>query len=227
MADGRERILSGIRTALGRGALPDDRRAALEQRLRDHPAGVVPAMAAPGEDRDGLLRRFLDKVEAAAATTDRVAGWDGVGEALAAYLAAHNLPTELALAPDPRLDAVAGRGLFTVRRGPALPQDLVGVTVAAAGLAETGSLMLTSGPETPTSLNFLPDVHVICVAAADVVDGYEQACARLRATHGAAVPRTVNLVTGPSRTGDIEQTIQLGAHGPRRVHVVLVDEPAP
>lgn len=225
MTDGRQTILSGIRSALGRGALDEARQQALADRLRDHPAGVVPAMAADGEDRAGLLRRFLAKVEASAATVSRVDGWAGLPEALATYLAAHNLPTDLAVAPDARLDPVAQREMFTVRRGPALPHDMVGVTVAATAMAESGSLLLTSGPQTPTSLNFLPDVHVIAIAAADVVDGYEQAWSRLRAAFGSDVPRTVNMITGPSRTGDIEQTIQLGAHGPRRVHVVLVDEP--
>lgn len=225
MSDDRDRILGGIRAALGRGPLDEAGRRALTDRLRDHPPGVVPAMAPEGEDRAGLLRRFLDKAEATAATVARVDGWAAVPEALADYLKGHNLPTALAVAPDKRLDPVEGHGLFTVRRGPALPQDGVGVTVAAAGMAETGSLLLTSGPDTPTSLNFLPDVHIITVAARDVVDGYEQAWARLREAFGGTVPRTVNMVTGPSRTGDIEQTIQLGAHGPRRVHVVLVDEP--
>ena len=226
MADGRDAILSGIRSALGRGPLDDDRKASLETRLRDHPGGLVPVMAASDESAEERVKRFIAKVEAVAGTTDRVAGWSEVAAKVADYLAAHNLPTEMAVAPDSRLDAIAERELFTVRRGPALPQDTVGVTVAAAAMAETGSVMLFSGAETPTSLNFLPDVHVICVPAVDVMQGYEEAWERLRATYGGQVPRTVNLVTGPSRTGDIEQTIQLGAHGPRRVHVVVVDEPA-
>ncbi len=227
MADGRDAILSGIRSALGRGPLSDHRREALEARLRDHPVGLKPAMAPPDEDAEARLSRFRAKLETVAATTDRVAAWADVPGALATYLAAHNLPTDVAVAPDRRLDAIAERELFTVRRGPALPQDMVGVTVAVAGLAETGSVMLFSGPETPTSLNFLPDIHVICVPAGMVVDGYEDAWAALRGRDGGAVPRTVNLVTGPSRTGDIEQTIQLGAHGPRRVHVIVIDESAP
>lgn len=227
MTDDRDRILSGIRSALGRGPLEAAAQKVLAERLRDHPPGVVPVMAPEGEDAAGLLTRFLAKVEAAAATVARVPGWSALPDALADYLKHHNLSTELAVAPDARLDSVANHGLFTVRRGPALPHDTVGVTVASAGMAETGSLLLISGAGTPTSLNFLPDVHIIAVEAKDVVDGYEQAWDRLRAAFGGEVPRTVNMVTGPSRTGDIEQTIQLGAHGPRRVHVILIDEPSP
>jgi L-lactate dehydrogenase complex protein LldG len=83
--------------------------------------------------------------------------------------------------------------------------------------------MLVSGPETPSTLNFLPETHVVVVRASQIVGGYEDAWARLRAAMK-AMPRTVNFITGPSRSGDIEQTLQLGAHGPRRLHVVLVND---
>ena len=82
--------------------------------------------------------------------------------------------------------------------------------------------MLTSGADTPSTLNFLPDTHVVVLKAEDVVGPYEDALDRVRA-RGNGMPRTINFVTGPSRTGDIEQQIQLGAHGPRRLHILLVE----
>src|SRR5205085_6001380 len=109
-----------------------------------------------------------------------------------------------------------------LRRGKASPGDQVSMTPAFAAIAETGTLMLTSGAETPSTLNFLPDTHVVVLEAGQVVPTYEEGWTRLRARGD--MPRTVNFITGPSRTGDIEQRIQLGAHGPRRLHVVLVDE---
>jgi len=85
--------------------------------------------------------------------------------------------------------------------------------------------MLTSGAERPTTLNFLPETHIVVLQARDIAGCYEDAWDRLRASQaGEALPRTVNLITGPSRTADIEQTIQLGAHGPRRLCIVLVDD---
>jgi L-lactate utilization protein LutC len=82
--------------------------------------------------------------------------------------------------------------------------------------------VLTSGPQTPTTLNFLPD-HFLCVLAAGrIVPRLEDAWDLLRGEPG-GMPRALNFVTGPSRTADVEQTIQLGAHGPRRLHVILVD----
>ena len=90
--------------------------------------------------------------------------------------------------------------------------------------------MMASGPASPTTLNFLPETEIVLIAAEDVVGGMEEAWARLRARHGsarndmAALPRTVNFITGPSRSADIGQKLQMGAHGPRRLHVIVVGE---
>ena len=120
--------------------------------------------------------------------------------------------------------------MLEIRRGRAEDADHVGVTGAFAGIAETGTLMLISGPESPTRNNFLPDTHIVVLRGAQVAASYEEAWDRLRARSGAPsggfMPRTVNFITGPSRTGDIEQRIELGAHGPRRLHIVLVDDGA-
>ena len=102
-----------------------------------------------------------------------------------------------------------------------LEGDAVSLTPCFAAIAETGTLMLVSGRDTPTTLNFLPDTHIVVLRADQVLPHYEEGWSRLRAS--GPMPRTVNFITGPSRTGDIEQRIQLGAHGPRRLHIVLVD----
>ena len=94
-----------------------------------------------------------------------------------------------------------------------------------------GTLMLPSAPERPTTLNLLADTAIVVLRAGRVVGAYEEAWDLLRAERGGAdgafMPRNVMFVTGPSRSADIEQTLELGAHGPRRVHVVLIeDDPA-
>jgi L-lactate dehydrogenase complex protein LldG len=82
---------------------------------------------------------------------------------------------------------------------------------------------MVSGHENPSTLNFLPDNHIIVVSAKDIASDYEAVWNRVRFAYGkGTMPRTVNWITGPSRSGDIEQTLLLGAHGPRRLHVVLV-----
>ena len=110
--------------------------------------------------------------------------------------------------------AVPGRG-----------SDQVSITGAFAGIAETGTLVMASGPDHPVTLNLLPDTHIVVLREADIVGGYEDVWGRLRQRYGKdRMPRTVNTITGPSRTGDIEQAIELGAHGPRRMHILVVRE---
>jgi L-lactate dehydrogenase complex protein LldG len=122
--------------------------------------------------------------------------------------------------------------MLEIRRGRAEDGDQVGVTACFAAVAETGTLMLLSGPESPTRNNFLPDTHVVVLRASQVVASYEDGWAALREAGrrpegGFAMPRTVNFITGPSRTADVEQRLELGAHGPRRLHIVLVDDASP
>jgi L-lactate dehydrogenase complex protein LldG len=107
--------------------------------------------------------------------------------------------------------------------GPSDGRDPVALSHAFAGVAETGTLVLLSGPDNPTTLNFLPDTHFVMVSAADIAGDYETVWARIRAQYGpGALPRTVNFITGPSRSADIEQTLILGAHGPRALHILAI-----
>jgi L-lactate dehydrogenase complex protein LldG len=150
-----------------------------------------------------------------------------VPAAVAEYLAAENLPAEFVMAPDPGLDGIpwATRPLLQIRRGDTPRADGTTLTPAFAAIAETGTLLLTSGPNTPTALNFLPDTHIVILRAGQIVAAYEDGWDRLRAARPLPqdLPRAVNFITGPSRTADIEQQIVQGMHGPRRLHIVLVD----
>ena len=222
MNGGRADILGGIRKALKRGALDAAAEAALRGRLGEPQRNLVPARATALDDA-ARIDLFVAMAEEVQTTVARVAGLADVPGAVATYLASENLPAELVMAPDPALDVIpwAERPLLALRRGKAEPGDQVSLTPAFAGIAETGTLMLTSGAETPSTLNFLPDTHIVVLRADQVLPSYEEGWSRLRAR--GALPRTVNFITGPSRTGDIEQRIQLGAHGPRRLHIVLVD----
>jgi L-lactate dehydrogenase complex protein LldG len=88
-------------------------------------------------------------------------------------------------------------------------------------MAETGTVVLASGPDNPVTLTFLGETHFVILRADDIQAGYEDMWAELR--RRGLTPRTVNLVTGPSRSADIGQTLQLGAHGPVALHVFVVD----
>jgi L-lactate dehydrogenase complex protein LldG len=226
----RDDILGGIRRGLGRGALTGDPAETLAARVATHRRNLIPARATSLDSR-GRIDLFVGMAEAVQTTVARVAAdYDVPGE-VARYLAAENLPAELRIAPDPSLDAVpwTERPLLQIRRGKAEAGDAVSLTPCLAAIAETGTLMLVSGETTPTTLNFLPDTHIVVLRAGQVVASYEDGWDLLRRRPGegpAALPRTVNFITGPSRTGDIEQKIELGAHGPRRLHVIVVDDGA-
>ena len=226
----RDDILGGIRQALGRGALAGEAAGALAARVAAHRRNLIPARAAV-LDPPARVDLFVAMAEGVQTTVTRVASDGGVPEEVARYLAAENLPAELTMAPDPTLDALpwAERPLLQIRRGKAEPSDTVSLTPCLAAVAETGTLMLVSGEATPTTLNFLPDTHIVILRARQVVASYEDGWDLLRQRPGEgpkALPRTVNFITGPSRTGDIEQRIELGAHGPRRLHVILVGDAA-
>jgi len=226
MTAAREQILSGIRSSLKRGRLDPGREAELRARVTAHGRNLIPARASALDHR-ARIDLFVAMAEEVQATVAPVNSFAAVPETVARYLAEENLPAELVLAPDPSLDDIPwdARPLLRIRRGRAEAGDAVSLTPCFAAIAETGTVMLISAADTPTTLNFLPDTHIVVVRQNQVVATYEDGWDRLRvACAGHRLPRAINFITGPSRTGDIEQRIELGAHGPRRLHVILVDD---
>jgi L-lactate dehydrogenase complex protein LldG len=221
----RTAILGEIRRSLKRGPLGPEREAELRALVAAHRRNLMPARAT-ALDHGTRIDLFVAMAEEVQATVARVATLEDVPEAVTRYLAGENLPAELVIAPDPRLDQIPWetRPLLQIRRGRAQPADMVGLTACVAAIAETGTLMLTSGRDTPTTLSFLPDTHIVVVHEDQVVATYEDGWDRVRAAARSGLPRTVNFITGPSRTGDIEQHLVLGAHGPRRLHILVVDK---
>ncbi|HTE39151.1 MAG TPA: LUD domain-containing protein, partial [Reyranella sp.] len=207
----RAQILTGIRRSLRRGELAGPAREAVEARLAAPLRGPLVARAQlPQPEKIAL---FCQWAETNNATVARVAPGEVAGE-VSAYLVRNNLPAQAAMAPSPLLDRYdwASQKMLALRRGRGEGGDQVSITGAFAGIAETGTLVMVSGPDHPVSLNLLPDTHVVVLREDDIVAGYEDVWARLRERYGKdTMPRTVNTITGPSRTGDIEQAMELGA----------------
>ncbi|MBY0432065.1 MAG: LUD domain-containing protein [Rhodospirillales bacterium] len=219
----RERILDAIRISLKRGPLGQAAKAAADARLHQPRAHIVPARAQRPHHEQVAL--FIAMAREASASLVEIQDREAVPEAVAAFLARHTLPPRLVAAPE--LDVDWRRApMLDVSHALPTPTEPVAVTACFAGIAETGSVVLLSGPGSPTSLNFLPDNHVVALRTGDVLGTMEDLWIRLRALER-GLPRSVNMITGPSRTGDIEQTLQLGAHGPRRLHIVLVHDRPP
>lgn len=218
----RDAILHKIRRSLGAGIGDVARRSIVIARLEGAPRSVVPARGQlPQEERIALFTRMAEKVSASVV---RVADRVDVPRAVADYLRAHNLPAALRIGDDPLVAGLPWSVTsIAVAKGASDGTDTVGMSHAFAGIAETGTLVLASGADNPTTINFLPEVHVVLVEAKDIAGDMETVWDRLRERTGkGAMPRTVNMVTGPSRSGDIEQKILLGAHGPRSLHIVVV-----
>jgi L-lactate dehydrogenase complex protein LldG len=218
----RADILGNIRRSLGVTGKERPRNSAVEERIARVPAGPIPARAQL--DPAGQVALFCEEAERVSATIVELASAAEVPGEVARYLREANLPATIRIGTDPRLAGLPwAETALEVGHGPSDGNDLNSVSHAFAAVAETGTLVLPSGPDNPTTLNFLPDNHVVVLNARDVVGDLESVWSRLRERYGrAAMPRALNLVTGPSRSGDIEQTMLLGAHGPRRLHILLV-----
>jgi L-lactate dehydrogenase complex protein LldG len=218
----RDSILAGIRRSLGVTGDEATRRFEVETRLKQAPAGIVPKRGQG--DASARLATFKTEAERAQASVVEVNAWADAPAEIARFLRDNNCPATLRMGADPRLAAMPwGETALEILHGASDGSDANAVSVAFAGIAESGTLALVSGPDNPTTLNFLAETHVVVLPREAIAADYESVFASLRAIYGkGAAPRTVNFITGPSRSADIEQTLLLGAHGPRRLHIVVV-----
>ena len=225
MSDARADILAEIRRSLGRrpgvAAAPPPPPAFAGRRSASADRRPVPARGRVPESE--LAPLFAREAQAVDATVARIAALDALPAAVADYLAARNLPARAVASDDPLFDSVPwdARPTLELRRGVPGRDDPVALTCAFAGVAETGSLLMWGDARNAHVASFLPETAIVVLPAARLVGTFEQAWARVRAA--GALPRALCFVTGPSRTGDIELRLELGAHGPKRLHVVIVD----
>jgi L-lactate dehydrogenase complex protein LldG len=207
----RDKILARIRTAQARQTTAHVE--TISSHLAQHPRGPLP----PSPDdlaacfRECAIKLSSDLLEA----KDRME----VPALLARYLDESKLPMRGVCWPSLAELPWNEAGLEMQSR-PATNQDLVGVTGAFCAIAETGTLMMLSGPETPATTSLLPETHVAVLDPRRIVATMEDAWDLMR-KECKQPPRAVNFISGPSRTADIEQTVTLGAHGPYRVLLIL------
>lgn len=222
MTSARDAILGNIRSSLGIKGNERIRAQAVDDRIERAPKGLIPARGQL--DAEGKRKLFKERAEAVQASVVLAPNPDTVPEFVAAYLREKNLPATIRIGSDPYLISMPWENTaIEVSHGKSDGKDLNAVSHAIAGVAETGTLVLVAGPENPTTLNFLPDNHLVVLKATDIVGDYEGVWKKIRNAYGKGeMPRVVNMVTGPSRSGDIEQKLLLGAHGPRNLHIVIV-----
>jgi len=211
----RASILSRIRTRQGKAVtVRAAEREAVAQYLAAHPQGPRP------QTGDDAVARFRERALGLSTTIDELSSAGEIPVAVGRYLRGLGLGTAAVCWPEFAALDWQAQGLSVESRA-ARGDDLVGITGAFCAIAETGTLMMCSGPDTPPATSLLPETHIAVLRRDRILTGMEDAWALLRTEHG-AMPRAVNFISGPSRTADIEQTVTLGAHGPYRVHILLL-----
>jgi L-lactate dehydrogenase complex protein LldG len=220
---GREAIFANIKKSLRVGGEDQLRRETVGARIEKHPRGIIPARGQkPDRER---LDVFTQMVEAAKASVEVLDSKDDVPAAVSNYLRSKNLPQSIRHGDDQRLSLIpwAKAPTLEVTKGASDGAQLASISYSFGAVAESGTVVMVSGADNPTTLNFLPDHHLVVVDEKDIAGDYETVWDNIRERFGAnKMPRAVNWITGPSRSGDIEQTHLLGAHGPRSLHVLVV-----
>ena len=220
----RDTIFGKIAKGLNAGRDDTARRKVVDGYIADRLRHPTPARVA-GKSPAEHLALFKQHLTSQSATVLEAAAAADVPSLIANYLRQNNLPARLAVGDDAYLAALPWEKEPALERktGRASPTDEIGLSHATAAIAETGTLMLASGADNPVTINFLPETHIVVVEEKDMVGPYEDGWMKIRARFGdRTMPRTVNMISGPSRTADIGGQLVTGAHGPRRMCVVLV-----
>ena len=220
----RDTIFAKIRQGLEGERQDKGREKTVASRIAARFRHPTPARVA-GKSHEDHIALFKQHMVGQSATIVDAASMADVPSLIAEYLRQNNLPARLSMGDDATLNSLpwSKEPSLTRKPGRAAPDDEVGLSHATAGIGETGTLMIASGPDNPVTINFLPETHIVVLEARDVVGPYEDAWMKIRARFGdRAMPRTVNMISGPSRTGDIGGKLVMGAHGPRRMCVIVV-----
>lgn len=219
----RDRILARVRRSLDVPANDAARQEMAARRIAEPPVTLLPERAT--RSGDAMYAQFRALLEGQQATVVEVAEAGAVPAAVRDYLAGAGVPASIRIGEDARLAAMpwGDTAGLAVLKGAAEAGDRAGLSHAIAGISETGTLVIAAGRDNPVTLAFMPETHVIVVARDSIAASYEQALSSVRDRFGAnGMPRTLNYISGPSRTADIGGKIVIGAHGPRRLGVIVV-----
>lgn len=221
----REKILGRIRSQKNRDSLPKGEQDLLQQRIATHERNLIPKRAQiPLKDQ---IKLFKTKMESQMTTVTEVSNASEIPDIVKDYLASRNFPTRIKVSPSEEVSGLPWDKTPTLEivEGAGAEEDEVGISPAFSGIAETGTLMMASGAKTPSTVNFLPENHIVVLDVNQMVGSIEESWDLLRSkTKGDVFPRTVNFISGPSKTADIEQRMVMGAHGPKTLHVILVGD---
>ena len=183
------------------------------RRLKSAPR---PQSYTPPKPSADLAAQFAERATRLFAEVRVLDGESEIPSAVAELLRAHNLPAVVHL-PGAEDFHLAKAGL-SVEATPPGPDDTA-LARAPLAIAETGTLVYPAAADRPASWHFRPGFEISVLRARDIVPHLETALSRI-----GVLPHTINLVSGPSRTADIEQTLELGAHGPKALAILIIRE---
>jgi len=225
MTSSRTEILARIRRAQQRALLPDV-------------TGITPPPPEPPPFDRPIIEVFEEALAAVQGVPHRVTGADEAADIIADLCREQDQQQALSWAPDalplPDLPAaLQTRGIDLIPsrlagdRKAALEEMrplLVGVTGAAAGLARTGSIVLHGDASHGRLASLIPDIHIALLPVNQLYADIAAWIATDEAAEQIVASSNTVIITGPSRTADIAQTLTLGAHGPRELHVLLLTQ---
>ncbi len=221
MTDARTHILAKLERVIDR---KDAGSADADSRISLHIAGPIPRRGTD-ETKPEQTERFVREAMLAGADVHELISIEQVPVTVVAYLRAKNLPLNVRVSADGIFENVRWNqepGL-EIENGGVEATDTASLSAAASGVAETGTLVMASSPENPAMYGFVPLLHMVLLPESCIHGSYEDAWIALRQRQGnLAMPRMVNMITGPSRTADIEQTLLMGAHGPQNLMIMIV-----
>jgi L-lactate dehydrogenase complex protein LldG len=214
-----ETKLSGAMAQTAGAALTEGRDAilrSLNKARRIHE--IPPPMTLPASAN--LRADFIAKAKSSVAQIHEIMCAEDAPAHIASVLRASGAPLQLHIPAASPLNALPWKVAAELTISAEPPGgDQSALSAAYYGIAETGTLVFLSGPRTPSSWHFRPGREFVLIDNSKIVARFEDVIAGIKP---ASIPATINLITGPSRTADIEQTIEMGAHGPREVHILLI-----
>ena len=211
----RTKVLEDVRRSIG--LLEPAAKTSVEERYRQIQTKTPPQPVVDGT----LTDRFVEKLTRVHGGVSFVNSYSAVPEAVRTFLSGHNLPQTMVMSAGGLMREIDWASGWTIEERSANAEDQVSITDALCAIAESGTLVFASSSSVSSTHMFLPENHIVVLNEGQIVRHHEDAV-KVCSSHIEKESRAVHMITGPSKTADVEQTIQYGAHGPRRLHVVLI-----
>jgi len=220
----REHVLAGVTARLEEHSSLATRQSKVDGRLSMHGRNTVPARGKKSHAE--LIELFTAMLTAVQGSVTRVESLRQVPPAVSDYLELNTLGKEVCLDEEAEQLGIPWETNANLEFVAWVPKRSisVGITSCYGAVAETGSLVACSSGNHAITMNFLAETNIVILDSRNLVGVYEEIWDELRSESGMQLPRDLTLISGPSCTGDIEMVLEFGAHGPKRLHVIIVGD---